>query len=36
MLAVVVTLVVSVIAVIFPLVLATRIQPIVAMQASES
>jgi hypothetical protein len=35
-LAVVVTLVVSVIAVIFPLVLATRIQPIVAMQSSES
>ena len=35
-LAVVVTLVVSVLAVIFPLVLATRIQPIVAMQASES
>lgn len=35
-LAVIVTLVVSVIAVIFPLVLATRIQPIVAMQASES
>ncbi|MDP1824345.1 MAG: ABC transporter permease [Archangium sp.] len=35
-LAVFVTLVVSVIAVIFPLVLATRIQPIVAMQASES
>lgn len=35
-LAIFVTLVVSVIAVIFPLVLATRIQPIVAMQASES
>ena len=35
-LAVVVTLIVSVVAVIFPLVLATRIQPIVAMQASES
>ena len=35
-LAVVVTLIVSVLAVIFPLVLATRIQPIVAMQASES
>ncbi len=35
-LAIVVTLIVSVIAVIFPLVLATRIQPIVAMQASES
>lgn len=35
-LAIIVTLIVSVIAVIFPLVLATRIQPIVAMQASES
>ena len=35
-LAIFVTLIVSVIAVIFPLVLATRIQPIVAMQASES
>lgn len=35
-LAIVVTLIVSVIAVVFPLVLATRIQPIVAMQASES
>jgi ABC-type lipoprotein release transport system permease subunit len=34
--AIFVTLIVSVIAVIFPLVLATRIQPIVAMQASES
>ncbi len=36
LLAIIVTLVVSVVAVIFPLVLATRIQPIVAMQASES
>jgi ABC-type lipoprotein release transport system permease subunit len=35
-LAVVVTLVVSVIAVLFPLVMATRIQPIVAMSASEA
>ena len=35
-LAIVVTLIVSVVAVIFPLFLATRIQPIVAMQASES
>ena len=35
-LAIFVTLVVSVLAVIFPLVLATRIQPIVAMQASEA
>ncbi len=34
-LAVVVTLVVSVLAVLFPLVLATRVAPITAMQATE-